>query len=78
MRTGRAALPDGVTWAHIYGGACLAGVGFTMSLFVTDLAFDDERVVAEAKLAILAASLMAAVWGAVILHRHLPKPARLA
>jgi Na+:H+ antiporter, NhaA family len=78
VRSRRAALPDGVTWAQIYGGACLAGVGFTMSLFITDLAFDDERVVTEAKLAILAASLVAAVWGSVILHRHLPRPARLA
>jgi Na+:H+ antiporter, NhaA family len=78
VRSRRAALPDGVTWAHIYGGACLAGVGFTMSLFITDLAFDSESLMTEAKLAILAASTLAAVWGAVVLQRYLPRPGRLA
>jgi len=78
VKSGRGALPDSVTWAQLYGAACLAGVGFTMSLFITDLAFDDERLMTAAKLAILAASVVAAVWGAVILNRRLPKQARLA
>ena len=78
VKSGRAALPDHVTWGQIYGAACLAGVGFTMSLFVTDLAFDDESLITEAKVAILAASVVAAVWGAVVLHRKFPRFERAA
>ena len=70
--SGWADLPDGVTWSQIYGSACLAGIGFTMSLFVTELAFDDADILARAKVAILAASLVAALWGAVILRFRLP------
>ena len=76
VRSGRADLPDGVTWSQIYGGACLAGIGFTMSLFVTELAFNDAGILARAKVGILAASLVAALWGAVVLHVCLPKPQR--
>ena len=78
VKSGRAALPDHVTWGQIYGAACLAGVGFTMSLFVTDLAFDDESLITEAKVAILAASVVAAVWGAVVLHLNFPRLERAA
>jgi len=73
VRSGRADLPDGVTWSQIYGGACLAGIGFTMSLFVTELAFDDPVVLARAKVGILTASLAAAAWGAAVLAARLPK-----
>jgi NhaA family Na+:H+ antiporter len=73
VKAGQAELPEGVTWMPIYGVACLAGLGFTMSLFITDLAFRDESLAAEAKLAILVASLLAAVWGAVVLHVKLPQ-----
>ena len=76
VRSGRADLPDGVTWSQIYGGACLAGIGFTMSLFVTELAFNDAGILARAKVGILAASLVAALWGAVVLQVCLPKPQR--
>ncbi|HSH21515.1 MAG TPA: Na+/H+ antiporter NhaA, partial [Candidatus Caenarcaniphilales bacterium] len=41
VRTGRASLPDGVGWRHIYGVGWLGGIGFTMALFVAELAFDD-------------------------------------
>jgi NhaA family Na+:H+ antiporter len=74
--SGWADLPDGVTWPQIYGSACLAGIGFTMSLFVTELAFDDADILARAKVGILAASLVAALWGAVILQFRLPRPQR--
>jgi NhaA family Na+:H+ antiporter len=73
VKSGRASLPGGVTWAQIYGGACLAGIGFTMSLFVAELAFPDEALVAQAKLGILAASLLAAVWGWLWLNARLPR-----
>jgi NhaA family Na+:H+ antiporter len=69
---GRAALPDGVTWTQIYGVACLAGIGFTMSLFVTDLAFVSGALAAQAKTAILLASIVAVVWGAAVLRLATP------
>jgi NhaA family Na+:H+ antiporter len=75
VKLGRSALPDGVTWMQIYGGACLAGIGFTMSLFITDLAFDDGALIAQAKVGIIVASLVAAVWAAIILHLKLPRVA---
>ena len=61
------ALPPGVTWRHITGAAALAGIGFTVSLFITDLAFDDEALRAASKIGILAASLAASVIGALVL-----------
>jgi NhaA family Na+:H+ antiporter len=78
VRSGRADLPEGVTWSQIYGGACLAGIGFTMSLFVTELAFDDPVILARAKVGILAASLVAALWGAAVLQWRLPRPGHTA
>jgi NhaA family Na+:H+ antiporter len=73
VKSGQADLPDGVTWSHIYGGACIAGIGFTMSLFVTELAFTDVTLLARAKVGILIASLIAAIWGAVLLQMRLPR-----
>jgi NhaA family Na+:H+ antiporter len=68
-----AVLPERVSWSQMYGSACLAGIGFTMSLFITDLAFEDPALSAEAKVGILVASLVAAGWAAVVLHRSLPR-----
>ena len=62
-----ARLPRGVTWRQIYGVAVLAGIGFTMSLFVATSAFNDPTAVANAKLAVLLASGLAAVFGILIL-----------
>ena len=67
VKSGRGALPEGVTWAQVTGAGCLAGIGFTMSLFVTDLAFNDEALMATAKVGILAASLASGVVGYVLL-----------
>ncbi len=75
VRTGRGALPDGVTWGQVIGAGCLAGIGFTMSLFVTELAFTDSLLVAESKVGILAASLISGIIGFILLSRALP-PAR--
>jgi NhaA family Na+:H+ antiporter len=77
VRAGVASLPAGVTWAAIAGVAAVAGIGFTVSLFVTGLAFDDPALADAAKLAILAASLAAAVVGAAMLlwfGRHAVAP----
>jgi NhaA family Na+:H+ antiporter len=62
-------LPAGVTTRHVVGMAGLAGIGFTVSLFVTGLAFDDPALTDQAKLGILAASVLAAAVGAAILMR---------
>ena len=73
VKSGRGALPAGVTWVQVAGAGCLAGIGFTMSLFVTDLAFNDEALIATAKIGILAASLTSGIVGYVLLARSLPK-----
>lgn len=62
-------LPDGVTWPAFTGMALVAGIGFTVSLFVTDLAFGIGTPLAdEARLGVLAASLVAGTVGAVVLR----------
>jgi NhaA family Na+:H+ antiporter len=76
IKSGWADLPDGVSWSHIWGASCLAGVGFTMSLFITELAFDNPSHIGKAKLGILVASLIAGILGYWILNRSLPKVAR--
>jgi NhaA family Na+:H+ antiporter len=73
VKSGRAALPEGVDWGDLYGAACLGGVGFTMSLFIGELAFETPLLVAEAKLGILTASLIAAIWGMSVLFFQLSR-----
>ncbi len=69
VRTGIATLPQGVTWRHMLGSGVLAGMGFTMSLFIASLAFGDPDILASAKLAILIASLIAGITGFILLRR---------
>jgi len=69
VKSGRAALPEGVRWIDLYGGACLAGIGFTMSLFIADLALADPAHIASAKVGILVASGVAATCGGAVLLR---------
>ena len=66
-RLGIARLPAGVTWIQLVGAAALAGIGFTVSLFVAGLAFDAGAVEDEAKIAILVASAIAAATGSMVL-----------
>jgi NhaA family Na+:H+ antiporter len=73
VRLGWAEQPEGVCWPHIYGGAAVAGIGFTMSLFVTELAFREHANLAAAKMGVLSASLIAALVGALVLHVVLPR-----
>jgi len=61
-----ARLPAGTTWATLVPVACLAGIGFTVSILVAGLAFDDPAKVEVAKLAILSASALAAVAGSTL------------
>lgn len=70
VKTGVAALPSGVTWTHIHGAAWLAGIGFTMSLFVAALAFPNLELLAMAKIGVLSGSMLAAIIGAAILLRR--------
>lgn len=67
IKTKLASLPENVNWGHMLGAGILGGVGFTMAIFVANLAFDDAVVVSAAKLAILAASLLAGVVGFLVL-----------
>jgi Na+:H+ antiporter, NhaA family len=67
VRLGYASLPNGVGWKHIHGAAWLCGIGFTMSLFIAGLAFEDVGILDFAKLGILAASLLAAIIGSTLL-----------
>ncbi|MFZ0794414.1 MAG: Na+/H+ antiporter NhaA, partial [Candidatus Korobacteraceae bacterium] len=60
---GLARVPDGVTWRQLSAVGVLAGIGFTVSIFIGSLAFDDHTYLLEAKTAILAASLVAGVVG---------------
>jgi NhaA family Na+:H+ antiporter len=69
VRSGLATLPENVSWKHIHGAGWLAGIGFTMSLFMTGLAFTSEAHLTAAKLGILIASLCAGIVGSVILLR---------
>ena len=62
-----ASLPDGVNWKQIYGVGFLAGVGFTMSIFISDLAFVSNEFIQIAKVGIFFASFLSAVIGIMIL-----------
>jgi Na+/H+ antiporter NhaA len=63
VRLGLGRLPAGTTWRHVVGLAIVAGVGFTVSLFVTSMAFPDPASADAAKIGILAASIVAGVVG---------------
>lgn len=67
VRLGFGRLPDGTGWRHVMGVGAVAGIGFTVSLFITGLAFDDVTVQDDAKIGILIASIVAAIAGAAIL-----------
>ena len=62
-------LPEGANWKHIAGVALLAGIGFTMSLFISGLAFGDPVLINQAKYGILIASIIAGILGTIVLKR---------
>src|SRR5688572_3335519 len=68
VKAGFAKLPDEINWGSVLGAACLAGIGFTMSLFIAMLAFDSAALINTAKVAVLGASLIAAVTATVVLN----------
>jgi NhaA family Na+:H+ antiporter len=66
--------PEGVTWHGVLGVGMLAGIGFTIALFVTDLAYEDQALMTQAKVGILAASLVSGVAGYLTLLSLRPSP----
>ena len=74
VRFGVGRLPMGVTTRHVVGMAGLAGIGFTVSIFVAGLAFDEAALTEQAKLGVLLASVLAAAVGALVLRAGGPAP----
>jgi NhaA family Na+:H+ antiporter len=65
---GLAELPNQATWTQVYGVAILAGIGFTMSLFIAELAYTQNIMIEEAKSAIIVSSALAAIIGLVVIR----------
>lgn len=63
IKLGFARLPHGASWLHVYGIACLAGVGFTMSLFIGGLSFADPAMMNQVRLGVLAGSILSGILG---------------
>ena len=72
VKSGITSLPSGLTWTHIIGVSMLAGIGFTMALFIGNLAITDSVLLTMQKFSILVASFVAAILGVAILS--LTKP----
>ncbi|MFD1545376.1 Na+/H+ antiporter NhaA [Nonomuraea guangzhouensis] len=66
LKFGWGILPGNLVWGQLLGGAAVSGIGFTVALFIVDLAFDDPSVQSQAKIGILSGSLLAALLGGVI------------
>ncbi|MCU1752776.1 Na+/H+ antiporter NhaA [Pseudomonas sp. 6D_7.1_Bac1] len=70
IRLGLARLPEGSNWMQVYGVALLCGIGFTMSLFIGNLAFPESpHLVDEVKVGVLIGSILSAIAGVVVLRR---------
>lgn len=60
--------PDELTWGHLAGAGILAGIGFTMSIFISNLAFRDSGAILSSKIAVLTGSVLAGVAGLIVLY----------
>ena len=67
---GLSKLPSDVFWRHIIGAGFLGGIGFTMSIFITLLAFGNPEIVQSSKISILLSSLLAGTVGFLILNKQ--------
>jgi NhaA family Na+:H+ antiporter len=77
IRSRLAVRPDDVTWVQLYAMAILCGIGFTMSLFIGNLAFGDEGgFISATKIGVIAGSVVAGIVGTILLRRALPEPAQ--
>lgn len=74
VKVGISRLPLGLKWRHIFGTGLLAGIGFTMSIFITLLAFEDIAMINQAKIAVMLASLVAGIVGFLWLKSTLRAP----
>jgi NhaA family Na+:H+ antiporter len=70
---GICSLPADLKKIHILGAGCLAGIGFTMSIFITLLAFDDQQLIVASKISIITASIISGLLGIIILKLYLRK-----
>lgn len=68
VKAGIASLPDGANWRQLWGTGMIAGIGFTMSIFIATLAFQEEELQTISKIAVLAGSLLAGVGGYLYLR----------
>ena len=68
VRFGVAKLPEGTNWVQVYGVSLVAGIGFTMSLFIAGLAFSDPEVFRNARLSVVVGSLLSAAGGVAVLR----------
>ncbi|MDO6481492.1 Na+/H+ antiporter NhaA [Shimia thalassica] len=68
VKVGAARLPHGANWMHIYGVACLAGIGFTMSLFIGGLSFASPELMNQVRLGVLGGSAVSGILGYVLLR----------
>ncbi len=73
IKSGLARLPENSGWLLLSGAAMLGGIGFTMSIFITNLAFTDQGVIDSSKMAILIASAIAALLGLILLFAQTKK-----
>lgn len=73
VKTGICSLPSGINWKQLASVGCLAGIGFTMSIFITLLAFTDSEIISHVKLIIMISSLIAGVIGYIGLQFTLSK-----
>lgn len=73
VQSGLASLPPDLGWRALWAVSCLGGIGFTMSLFISDLAFRAGPAAGQAKIGILAGSLLAGMIGYVLLRLALPR-----
>ncbi|HET7034167.1 MAG TPA: Na+/H+ antiporter NhaA [Thermomicrobiaceae bacterium] len=74
VKSGATVLPSPITWRQIFAVAWLGGIGFTMSLFITELAFDSDPLSDAARVGILAGSIVAGLVGYALLNSWLPAP----
>ena len=74
VKFGISSLPEGIKWKHLFGAGLLGGIGFTMSIFITLLAFEDTALINQAKIAVMMSSLLAGLIGFLWLRSTLLTP----
>lgn len=74
VKSGLSRLPKGMNWQHVYGIACLTGVGFTMSLFIGSLAFNNIEMMNSVRLGVLSGSIMSGILGFAVLRASVREP----